>query len=302
MIIDDSILTREEKLIFSLRSLYNENGFEPYKMSKFEEYDLYAKNRDFLISGNIISFTDCGGRLMALKPDVTLSIIKNLKDAPEKLTRLYYDENVYRANKAFDGFKELRQSGVEAIGEVKKEDISNILLLACKSLEKITEDYVIDVSSLDILGAVINYLTSNDAVANFLTKAVSEKNIHESEKICLENGVEKEKAQALSRLIGAYGKPCEVLPEIEKIASQCNAMAAFENFKAIVEGAECEKINIDFSVVSDMNYYNGIIFNGFINTVPDSVLSGGQYDKLMKKAGKRSNAVGFAVYIDKVLG
>ena len=49
-----------------------------------------------------------------------------------------------------------------------------------------------------------------------------------------------------------------------------------------------------------MNYYNGIIFRGFISGVPDGVLSGGQYDKLMKKMGRRSGAIGFAVYLDKL--
>ena len=47
-----------------------------------------------------------------------------------------------------------------------------------------------------------------------------------------------------------------------------------------------------------MNYYNGIVFKGFINGIPAGILSGGQYDKLMKKLRKTSGAVGFAVYLD----
>ena len=59
-----------------------------------------------------------------------------------------------------------------------------------------------------------------------------------------------------------------------------------------------EKIQIDFSVVSDRAYYNGVIFKGFISGVPDSVLSGGRYDKLLKRMKRKSKAVGFAVYLD----
>ena len=47
-----------------------------------------------------------------------------------------------------------------------------------------------------------------------------------------------------------------------------------------------------------MGYYNGFVFKGFINGIASSVLSGGQYDKLMKKMGRNSRAVGFAVYLD----
>ena len=66
-----------EKAVGLLRELYASYGFTHYKMSKFEEYDLYVKNKDFLVSDNVITFTDTDGKLMALKPDVTLSIIKN---------------------------------------------------------------------------------------------------------------------------------------------------------------------------------------------------------------------------------
>ena len=73
-------MTNEEKLIYALRSLYEQNGYRRYKMSKFEEYDLYANNKDILESEGIITFTDTNGKLMALKPDVTLSVIRNTND------------------------------------------------------------------------------------------------------------------------------------------------------------------------------------------------------------------------------
>ena len=50
MDIDETILSGSEKLIFGLRELYASRGFVPYRMSKFEEYDLYAGNKEFLIS------------------------------------------------------------------------------------------------------------------------------------------------------------------------------------------------------------------------------------------------------------
>ena len=75
MKINDSVLSPIEKAVFCLRELYRSCGYSQYKMSKFEEYDLYAENKNFLISDNIITFTGNGGKLMALKPDVTLSIV-----------------------------------------------------------------------------------------------------------------------------------------------------------------------------------------------------------------------------------
>ena len=94
MQIDNKILKADENAAYSLRSLYRRFGYNQYKMSKFEEYALYIRNKDFLVSDGIISFTDTNGRLLALKPDVTLSIINNSKDDEGQVQKLYYDENV----------------------------------------------------------------------------------------------------------------------------------------------------------------------------------------------------------------
>ena len=45
-------------------------------MNKFENYELYLENKSFLASENIVTFTDPSGKLLALKPDITLSILK----------------------------------------------------------------------------------------------------------------------------------------------------------------------------------------------------------------------------------
>ena len=104
------VLTAEEKTAFALRSLYAQNGYSKYRMSKFEEYDLYVKNKDFLVSGNVITFTDTDGRLMALKPDVTLSIIKNCKDTESQVQKYFYNEYVYRIAEGSKTYKEILQT------------------------------------------------------------------------------------------------------------------------------------------------------------------------------------------------
>mgnify|MGYP003292821050 CR=1 FL=1 len=62
-----------------------------------------------------------------------------------------------------------------------------------------------------------------------------------------------------------------------------------------------DKIKIDFSLINDMNYYNGITFSGFVPGVPCSILSGGRYDNLLGYFGKKSSAIGFAVVIDDLM-
>ncbi len=97
-------LKKEERVSFSLRALFEQYGYRKFKMSKFEEYDFYAENRSFLHSEAILTFTGLDGKLLALKPDVTLSIVKNTKEA-EMRQNAYYNENVYRARKGAGEYK-----------------------------------------------------------------------------------------------------------------------------------------------------------------------------------------------------
>lgn len=75
-------LQPKERASFALRALYEAAGCRKYHMGRFEEYGLYQENRSFLSSEQVITFTDLDGRLLALKPDVTLSIAKTAQPAP----------------------------------------------------------------------------------------------------------------------------------------------------------------------------------------------------------------------------
>ena len=82
-----------------------------------------------------------------------------------------------------------------------------------------------------------------------------------------------------------------------KLKSECFS-EFLEVLAEISESDFADTVRVDFSVVGDVNYYNGMIFSGFVKSVPKAVLSGGQYDRLMKKFEKRGKAIGFAVYLD----
>ncbi len=302
MDIKDSVLKNEEIAIFKLRQLYGKYGYSQYKMSKFEEYDLYVRNKDFLVSDSIITFTDTNGKLLALKPDVTLSIIKNTKDEKNTVNKVYYNENVYRISKGAHSFKEIMQSGLECIGDIDNYNIYEVLMLACESLKSISEDCVLDISNLGILSDVIENINISEGNRKNVLKCASEKNTHEIARICAEEEIPEQKANALKKLISTYGTPEKVIEIIKNELSEFIEKKKIDDLSAIInaliENGYGDMIRIDFSVINDMNYYNGIVFKGFINTIPTGVLSGGQYDKLMQKMGRKTGAIGFAVYLD----
>lgn len=298
MNINTSVLKNDEKAIFKMRSLYQSYGFSQYKMSKFEEYDLYVRNKDFLVSDNVITFTDTDGKLMALKPDVTLSIIKNSGDSCDSVRKVYYNENVYRISKGTHSFKEIMQVGLECVGKIDDYCIYEVLMLAIESLKCISEDYVLDISHLGIVSEVMKEIGVPSSSEAHLLKCIGEKNMHEILSICEKDGVD---GKPLCNLVSSYGNPYEVINELEKSENE-NVLKYAAQLKSITDELKAhgygDKIHIDFSVINDMNYYNGIVFKGFIEGIFSGILSGGQYDKLLKKMGKKSGAIGFAVYLD----
>ena len=301
MIIETDNLKYDEQAVFLLRSLYSKYGYKQYKMRKFEEYDLYVRNKDFLISDSVITFTDTNGKLMALKPDVTLSIVKNTKDSDGSVQKVYYDENVYRVSKSAHSYKEIKQAGLECIGDVDTYCVCEVLSLAVKSLMTISESCVVDVSDLAILFALYNYIGLSYEARKRVTSLISDKNTHEMKRLCEDMSVSAESTALLEELISYNGTPDEILPRLKAMAERIGAQAEFSEFESVVSSLDKElqsKLRIDFSVVSDINYYNGIVFKGFIDKIPDSVLSGGRYDSLMQSMSRKSKAIGFAVYID----
>ena len=319
MVISKTQLQKREQMMFRLRSMYADYGYTQFRIRKFEEYELYVRNKDFLSDVNIISFTDTNGKLMALKPDVTLSVVKNSRDIPGTVQKVYYNENIYRVSRRSHVFEELMQVGIECIGDVDTYNICEVLALGAKTLKEISEDVVLVVSDLDIVSSLLDYYQVPEDVQEDILACLGEKNVHTLRRICSDNGVDPACSATLARLSETYGRPEKVLQELEAITEEAAATSGkeengrdisgiikerIEEIRRILEtiGDESilEIIRLDFSVVSDVNYYNGIVFNGFVEGLPECVISGGQYDRLMKKMKRTSRAIGFGVYMDRL--
>lgn len=284
-----------EQLAQQLGALYSSYGYMSYSMSKFEEYELYLRNKDFLISDRVLTFTDTDGKLMALKPDVTLSIIKNTRDTAA-VQKVFYKENVYRPVNAKQGFREIMQVGLECMGNIDSYNILEVLLLAVKSLQAVSENCVLDISHMGLLSGLLERSGVTQQYRDRVLEAIGSKNAHEVQDLCASCGAESENLVKLAKLSGKWAV---VMPQLETIFADAPEFAQFAQLlKALEQTKAGVCINIDFSVVNDMRYYNGIAFRGFVEGIPDGILSGGQYDALMQKMHRKTKAIGFALYPD----
>ena len=295
-------LKAEEAAIFRLRELYGQYGYTQYKMSKFEEYDLYVRNKSFLISDSVITFTDTNGKLMALKPDVTLSIVKHSRVTPGTVQKVYYNENVYRISGRSRDFREIMQVGLECLGDIDGYCLGEVLSLAEKSLSCISDRYILDVSHQGLLSLLLDRIGISPAGRRKLVDSLAHKSLHDADEVLREEGIPSERARLLASLNACSGEVGAAIQRLYTLFDDGEWQSAVRAFENALSALPTDHVRIDFSPVNDMRYYNGIVFQGYVEGIPESILSGGQYDNLMQRMEKRAGAVGFAVYLDQLEG
>lgn len=297
------IFTESEEIIYKLRELYEKYGYRRFKMSKFEEYAFYMEYKKFLTTQNIISFNDLDGSLLALKPDITLSIAKNAKCGEN--TRVYYNENVYRPSPNIHEYKEIPQMGVEYMGDIDIYAEYEIVRLAAMSVKEIAKTafsndgeyaYSLDISHMGFVNALFNHYGVSESAKAEVLACLGKKDGEGVFAACIADGVSADGAAKIAELASVHGE----LPKLSAFSVCEETEKAYEELKVIFETLPRASINIDFSIVNDMSYYNGIVFQGFVHGIPRSVLSGGRYDNLLAKMGKSVGACGFALYLDLI--
>ena len=295
-------LQPKERASFALRALYEAAGCRKYHMGRFEEYGLYQANRSFLSSEQVITFTDLDGRLLALKPDVTLSIAKTAQPAPGETLRYYYHENVYRPSAESHTFKEISQMGLEMLGAVGEAQVQQAVCLAARSLDALGAEWVLEVSHMGYLFGLFDALGVPDAARAKLLEKLREKNAHELRAAAGVAGLADAAADILCSVLSLCGSYADTLA---KAAALCrnNAMrAAVAELEALAVPLEKAGgvIRLDMTLAGEMEYYNGLVFQGYLKALPRPLLKGGRYDLLMQKFTPGAGAIGFAVYLDEL--
>ncbi len=247
---------KEFNCLDNLKNLYKSFGLKRCRLKRFEEYDFYADKKDFIQQKFILTFNDLNGQLMALRPDVTLSVIR------KGLTgKFFYLESVYRPSG--NRFAEIKQAGVEFLGSLNDDDLRLLCSLALDSLKILAgnNNFILDVADASL--------------CNHLTKAelslVQQRNI---------DGLRKINAS-------------------DDVINLLHQKSLSDKYQNILNSLASSHLNVDYSAVSNLNYYNGLVFKGYIDGCPHCVLSGGQYDGLLRSMKSDiTNGAGFAVYLE----
>ena len=299
-------MSKKDLVLLDIRKMYDLYGYKRISLPSFEEYDLYNENKDF-IDRNILTVMSPNGKLLALRPDITLSVAKKIsKDQSLKYSKIYYQENTYNLTK-FMGYEEDEQLGIELIGKESVFLDFEIVDLAVKSLDIINEKSLIVLSHAGFISSIFDNLNLEYEVKEEIFDCINKKNSHDIKKI-LENSkfVSENVKELIYKIPGLSGDLDDITKKLSKYGINDNIKKILLELKQLnnllLKFHKRSKIVFDFSVIKNLNYYNGIILQGYIEGFPNVILTGGRYDRLFEKFGVDTGAVGFAILTDSLKG
>ena len=302
MKLDLTAYSAAERATFTLRALYEQAGWRKYRCSRFEEYALYQQYQRFLSDAQVVTFTDLDGKLRAIKPDVTLSIAKNAQPAPGECKRYYYNEEVCRPSRESHTFTEISQMGLECIGAVGPAGQAEVVGLALQSLASLEVPTVLELSHMGFVTALLDELGVESSARPRLLELLRDKNAHELRAAALAAGLDGEVAGALCGILDLHG-PLGSTLTAARAACRCEGQRqALEELQSLQNelGDAGRGMQLDLSLAGDMEYYNGLVFSGYVAGVPRAVLKGGRYDLLAQRFTPGACALGFALYLDEL--
>ena len=302
MQLDLSRFSPAERSTLQLRVLYEGAGYRKFRCSHFEEYSLYQQNERFLSDSQVITFTDLDGKLRAIKPDVTLSIAKNAQPTAGECKKYYYTEQICRPSRESHTFSEISQMGLECIGAVGAAEQAEVVRLALESLASLEVPTVLEVSHMGFVTALLDTLHVDAAARPRLLELLRDKNAHELHAAALQSGLDEAAANALTAILSLHG-PFGTTLAAARSQCQCEAQRdALLELQSLQNelGDAGRGMQLDLSLAGDMEYYNGLVFSGYVAGVPRAVLKGGRYDLLAQRFTPGACALGFALYLDEL--
>ena len=188
------------------------------------------------------------------------------------------------------------------MGNVDTYVTSEIIGLAWKSLNAISDKFVLDISHMGLIIGFLDELNLSPTDYEQMLNFISKKDAHEINTLCNRINISQQTTDKIIKIATCYGGFEQMLPICNELIVNDKTKNAVDElnqlYNILTFMGISDKISLDFSIINDMSYYNGIIFQGFIDGVTGTVLSGGRYDNLLAKMNKSIGAIGFAVYTD----
>ena len=290
-----------------LRLKFRGAGFLPVRTAGLEYYDTFAGIRSAVEQSQMFKMTDRDGKLIVLRPDMTLAAarIAATKLGSER-AKLYYFSNIYDFSAGGNSEREVAQAGVEIFGEEGAASDACAVAFAAECLKAVgVEDFIIDIGHVGFYKGLLEGSGLSEEAAEEIRDYINAKDAVNTEIALKAHGASAKAQAAILALPSLFGG-AQVLSEAEKLTDNPLALSSLSHLKKVYaqlkeRGAE-KYVSFDLGTVKSLAYYSGMVFTGLAAGAGAPVLSGGRYDGLCAQFGKNLAAVGFAIGLSRALG
>lgn len=302
----------EKKIILQtdLLHILKEYGYHPIQTPTFEFFDIFGKEIGTTPSKELYKFFDREGNTLVLRPDMTPSIARAAakyfmdEDMP---IRLCYMGNTFINNSSYQGrLKESTQLGAELIGDSTVDADAEVLSMVVECLiHSGLKDFQISVGHADFFRGLVEAAGIGEEEEEELRILLSNKNFFGVEEFSETLHLD-ENLKELFHMLGNLNIDLNDLKKAKELsASYPRIMAAIHNLEELHQVLDVYGINkyisIELGIISNYQYYTGIIFSGYTFGSGEPIVKGGRYDKLLTYYGKDSASIGFAIVVDRLM-
>ena len=296
-------MAKRRKVEQAMRDVCHRFGFGEVVTPTFEHSELFTLRSGQSIIDEMYVFKDKGDREMALRPEITASVIRyyvtDMSTAPKPL-KLYYVGNCFRYENPQSGrYREFFQLGAELVGAETPETDAEVIALAVNCIRNAgLENFVVRVGHIGILKSLVREQIKDEKTAAEVLRMI-----------------DKEDWDALGDVFDAKVLPRQLFDKITSIADikggveELNNLEDSDAVRHLKEVFDVLKLygiddaQVDLGIVRGLDYYSGMVFEIDAPRLgaEKQILGGGSYTLSELFGGEPVFSTGFAIGIDRVV-
>ncbi|SHI96856.1 ATP phosphoribosyltransferase regulatory subunit [Lutispora thermophila] len=305
--IEDEIgyLKKRYEIKKKIEDMFLNEGYVQIEPSIFEDFDIFEHVNKWLKKESMVKVIGGSSDVLILRPDITTNIIRNLIPRWQEgfKLKLFYNSSIYR-NQEIVNIREVRQMGIEYLGEDSLKADKEVVLLALKILDSFDSRFILEMSNSKYINGLLKEMDIEENHKRHIKDLIYRKNRQELVSYMGILNVPKSIYDTLASITDLQGKIETVEVKAKLYYLNDEMMEALDEIKAISKLIE-EKgyksnVQVDMSLITELDYYDGLIFKGYLPQSYKSIISGGRYDSFTGIFGKEVPAIGFSIDMDEL--
>ena len=270
------------ELTKKIETSFVDAGFIQIKPEIFEEYDEITQIDKNISTKSMVKVVS--NKVMVLRPDITISLMKNLipRWEDDLSLKLFYHSTVYKNKRNGDGIIQCRQFGCEYLGEPSMDADREVVNLAFNILRKFTDEFLLEIGSGNYIDGFVEALNIDSDTERQFKKLLYRKNKPELEAFAQKLDIKPELKELMVNILSIRGTLKEVTERANKYFTNARMKKGIDQLNTIstlISKEDLDKYTLfDLSMVSKLDY-----------------------DSLTESFGKRVPAIGFTIYFDALM-